>query len=99
MGEREEKGEDLRGEKALGGKGGKGSQQGEGENILARKREKIRGRKGLRAERGKGSQQRKGGKNLRGEGGKGTIPKGTQIRKQACNVGGLSRRRQNILDR
>ena len=25
---REEKGEDLRGEKALGGKGGKGSQQG-----------------------------------------------------------------------
>ena len=41
MGEREEKGEDLRGEKALGGKGGKRSQQGQGENILGRKREKI----------------------------------------------------------
>ena len=34
MGEREEKGEDLRGEKALGGKGGKGSQQGEGGKHL-----------------------------------------------------------------
>ena len=31
---REEKGEDLRGGKALGGKGGKGSQQGRGGKIL-----------------------------------------------------------------
>ena len=51
MGEREEKGEDLRGEKALGGKGGKGSQQGEGGKHL---REDL-GRKGgmdLNKERG-----------------------------------------------
>ena len=34
MVEREEEGEDLRGEKALGGKGGKGSQQGEGGKHL-----------------------------------------------------------------
>ena len=56
MGEREEKGEDLRGEKALNG-----------------------------------SQQRKGGKNLRGEGGRGQLQR--DANKQACNVGGLSRRR------
>ena len=43
MGEREEKGEDLRGEK---GKGEKGSQQGEWENILGRKREKSQREKG-----------------------------------------------------
>ena len=56
---REEKGEDLRGEKALGGKGGKGSQQGMGENILGRKKEEkgydLRGGgggKGLGGERG-----------------------------------------------
>ena len=91
---REEKG-DLRGEKALGGKGGKGSQQGEGGKHLREEKEgkNLRGRKGQRGERGNGSQQGKGGKNLRGEGGQGNNSKGTQIRKQACNVGGLSRRR------
>ena len=41
MGEREEKGEDLKGEKALGGKGGNGSQQ-------------RKGGKNLRGEGGKG---------------------------------------------
>ena len=85
---REEKGEDLRGEK--GGNGGKDLNRERGGKILGRKREKISGGKGLRGERGKGSQQRKGGKDLRGEG---DNSKGTQIRKQACNVGGLSRRR------
>ena len=90
---REAKGEDLRG-KALGGKGGKGSQQGKGgKHLREEKGEDLRGGKGLRGERGKGSQQQKGGKDLRGEGGQGVNSKGTQIRKQACNVGGLSRRR------
>ena len=40
MGEREEKGEDLRGDKALGGKGGKGSQQGKGGNNLRKEKGK-----------------------------------------------------------
>ena len=44
-----------------------------------------------------GSQQGKGGKDLRGEGGQGDNSKRTQIRKQACHVGGLSRRRKNIM--
>ena len=65
-----------------------------GGKILGRKSEKIsEGGKGLRRERGKGFQQGKGGKDLRGEGGQGDNSKRTQIRKQACNVGGLSRRR------
>ena len=76
MGEREEKGEDLRQEKALGGKGGKGFQQGEGgENILGRKREKIS--EGERALGGKGGMdlnRERGAKILEGKGGKGTIP-------------------------
>ena len=71
MGEREEKGEDLRGEKALGGKGGKGSQQGEGGKHLREEKGKIRGRKGLRAERGNGSQQRKEAKISEGKGARG----------------------------
>ena len=91
---REKKGEDLREEQALGGKGGKGSQRREGgKHLREEKGRNLRGRKGLRGERGNGSQQGKGGKNLRGEGGQGDKFKGTQIRKQACNVGGLSRRR------
>ena len=40
---REEKGEDLRGGKALGGKGGKGSEQGKGGKDLREEREKISG--------------------------------------------------------
>ena len=41
---REEKGEDLRGEKALGGKGGKGSQPGRGGKDLGEeKREDLAG--------------------------------------------------------
>ena len=48
---REEKGEDLRGGKALGGKGGKGSEQGRGGKILGRKGRRSGG-KGLRRERG-----------------------------------------------
>ena len=47
---REEKGEDLRGGKALGGKGGKGSEQGKGGKDLRKK--KRSGGKGLRGERG-----------------------------------------------
>ena len=77
MGEREEKGEDLREEKALKGKGGKGSQQGEGGKILGRKRGKIRGRKGLRGERGNGSQQRKGAKISEGKGARGQFQRDT----------------------
>ena len=46
MGEREEKGEDLREEKALGGKGGKGSQQGEGGKHL--REEKGKNQRGKR---------------------------------------------------
>ena len=71
---REEKREDLEGPSA--GKGGKGSQQGQGEKILGRKREKISRGKGERIstggkdlgkakERGKGSQQGRRGKHLR----------------------------------
>ena len=41
---REEKGEDLRGGKALGGKGGKGSEQGKG-GDLREEREKIWGQR------------------------------------------------------
>ena len=91
---REEKGEDLRGEKALGGKGGKGSQQGEGGKHLREEKGKIS--EGERAFGGKGGMdlnRDRGCKNLRGEGGQGDNSKGTQIGKQACNVGGLSRRR------
>ena len=87
---REEKGEDLRGEKALGGKGGKGSQQGKGgTHLREEKGEDLRGGKGLRGD----LNRERGGKDLRREGGQGDNSKGTQIRKQACNVGGLSRTR------
>ena len=41
---REEKGEDLREGKALGGKGGKGSQQRKGGKDLREEREKIWGK-------------------------------------------------------
>ena len=61
-GEREEKGEDLRGEKAFGGKGGKGSQQGKGaKDLREEKGEDLGGEKAL----GKGGERisaRKGGK-------------------------------------
>ena len=47
---RKEKGEALRGGKALGGKGGKGSQQGKGGKDLREERGgKILGRKGRRS--------------------------------------------------
>ena len=46
MEEREEKGEDLRGEKALGGKGGKGSQQGEGGKHRREEKGKTQREKG-----------------------------------------------------
>ena len=46
MGEREEKGEDLRGEKALGGKGGKGSQQGDREDK-GKKSQRVGGKGGM----------------------------------------------------
>ena len=42
---REEKEEDLRGGKALGGKGGKGSEQGKGGKDLREEREKIWGQR------------------------------------------------------
>ena len=43
---REEKGEHLRGEKAFGGKGGKGSQQGKGgKDLREEKGEHLRGGK------------------------------------------------------
>ena len=52
-----EKGEDLRGEKALGGKG---SQQGKGgKHLRKEKGDDLRGGKGLRGERGKGSKSEK----------------------------------------
>ena len=41
----QEKGEDLRGGKALGGKGGKGSEQGKGGKDLREEREKIWGQR------------------------------------------------------
>ena len=55
---REEKGEDLRGGKALGGTGGKGSQPGKGGKDLREEREKIWGEKALEGKdrkRGEGS--------------------------------------------
>ena len=66
----EEKGEDLTGrEKALGGKGGKGSQQGKVAKLLGRKRaEDLRGGKAFGWKGGKGSQQGKGGKISRRKG-------------------------------
>ena len=67
---------------------GKGSQQGKGgKDLRQEKGEGLRGGggKGLRGERGKDLNSVNGGKDLRGEGG--------QMRKQACNVGGLSRGR------
>ena len=76
VGEREEKGEDLTGEKALGGKGGKDLNRERGENILGRKRETSEGEKALGRKKGMDLNKERGGKNLRGEGGKGTIPKG-----------------------
>ena len=42
---REEKGEDIRGGKALGGKGGKLSEQGKGGKDLREEREKIWGQR------------------------------------------------------
>ena len=72
----EEKGEDLRGEKALGGKGGKESQQGEGGKHL--REEKGKNSEGERALGGKGGMDlnRERAKILEGKGGKGTILKG-----------------------
>ena len=91
---REEKGEDLRGERPYGGKGGKGSQQGEGGKHLREEKGKIS--EGERALGGKGGMdlnRERGAKSWGGGGGQGDNSKGTQIRKQACSVGGLSRRR------
>ena len=42
---RKKTGEDLRGGKALGGKGGKGSEQGKGGKDLREEREKIWGQR------------------------------------------------------
>ena len=44
---REEKGEDLRGGKVLGGKGGKGTQQAKGGKDLREERQKIWGKNAL----------------------------------------------------
>ena len=62
---RKEKGEALRGGKALGGKGWEGSQQGKGETILGRKREKIW--KGLKGKKGKDLNRERGAKDLKEE--------------------------------
>ena len=62
----EEKGEDFRGGKALGGKGGlgfRGSQQGKKQKILGRKREKISEEGGGKAF-GKDLNRKRGGKML-----------------------------------
>ena len=60
---REEKGEDLGGENALGGKGkGKDLNNERGEKILGRKRGKIAGEKGLREERRERISTGRGGK-------------------------------------
>ena len=81
------------GGKGLRGETGKGSQPGKGGKDLRKENgEDLRGGKALAGIGGKGSQQGKGGNDLKGEGGQGDNSKGTQIRKQACNVGGLSRR-------
>ena len=68
---REEKGEDLRGGKALGGKGGKDLSRERGGKIFGRKGRRSGG-KGLRGERGeiistgKGVEEILGGKGRRG---------------------------------
>ena len=74
---REEKGEDLRVEKALGGKGGKGSQQRKGgKHLREEKGEDLRGEKALGGKGGKDLNRERGAKISEGKGGKGTIPKG-----------------------
>ena len=75
---REEKGEDLRGEKALGGgKGGKDLNRERVENILGRKREnKSEGETALGGKGGVDLNRERGAKILEGKGGEGKIPKG-----------------------
>ena len=57
---REEKGEDLRGEKALGGKGVKGSQQGKrGKHLREERGDDLRGGKALGGKWGKDRKARR----------------------------------------
>ena len=56
--------------------GGKDLNRESGENILGRRRETSEGEKALGRKGGMDLNKERGGKNLRGEGGKGTIPKG-----------------------
>ena len=80
---------------ALGGvRGRKDLNRERGEKILGEEKgEDLRRDKALGGKGGKDLNRERGAKDLRGEGGQGVNSKGTQIRKQACNVGGLSRRR------
>ena len=62
------KGKNSEGERALGGKEGKGPQQGKvPKDLREEKGEDLRGGKALGGKGGKGSEQGKGGKDLREE--------------------------------
>ena len=92
--------EDLRGKRGktnLGGGTGEkiGAEGGGGrERSWGQRTQGGKGGKDLNRERGgKDNNRGRGGKDLNRGRGQGVNSKGTQIRKQACNVGGLSRRR------
>ena len=73
--------ENLRGEKALEGKDGEGSQQGKGGKH---RKERERGGKGLWGDLN-GSNRERGAKIIERKGGKGTIPEGRkQESRPAC---------------
>ena len=100
---REEKGEDLRGGKALGGKGGKGSEQGKGGKDLREEREKIWGQRpwGQRGEMistGKGVEKILGRKGRRSGGKKANRERGKRSKegKGRSSQGGKSLRGERV---